>query len=73
MSVSPTEHVIVTLGYHLTKVENFDLKVIKRGLKVATACAMEATSSEEFTSLMLARATQIHDVPEEELSRSLDD
>lgn len=72
MSVSPTEHIIVTLGFHLTKTENFDLRVIKRGLKVATACAMEAATSEEFRALMEARATQIHNVSEAELQRTLD-
>lgn len=72
MSVSPTEHIIVTLGFHLTKNEAFDLKVIKRGLKVASACAMEATTSEEFRLLMEARATQIHNVPEEQLQLTLD-
>lgn len=72
MSVSPTEHVVVTLGFHLTKTKNFDLTVIKRGLKIANACAMEATTSDEFRALMEARATQIHNVSEEELSQSLD-
>ncbi len=72
MSVSPTEHVIVTLGFHLTKTKNFDLTVIKRGLKIATACAMDATTSEEFRALMEARATQIHNVSEAELQETLD-
>ncbi len=72
MSVSPTEHIVVTLGFHLTKVEKFDLKVIKRGLKIATACALEATTSEEFRALMEARATQIHNVTEAELKQTLD-
>lgn len=72
MSVSPTEHIIVTLGFHLTKGKDFDLTIIKRGLKIANACAMEATTSDEFRALMEARATQIHNVPEEELSRTLD-
>lgn len=73
MSVSPTEHIIVTLGFHLTKTENFDLTVIKRGLKVATACAMEATNSKEFRLLMESRATRIHNLPEEQLQAMLDD
>lgn len=72
MSVSPTEHIVVTLGFHLSKSEKFDLKVIKRGLKIATVCALEATTTEEFRALMEARATQIHNVPEEELLRTLD-
>jgi len=72
MSVSPTEHIVVTLGFHLTKTENFDLTVIKRGLKIATACALEATSSEEFRALMEARAIQIHNVPETDLQQTLD-
>lgn len=73
MSVSPTEHIIVTLGFHLTKTGDFDLTVIKRGLKVATACAMEATTSEEFRLLMESRATQIHNLPEGQLQTMLDD
>lgn len=70
--MSPTEHIVVTLGFHLTKSPDFDLTVIKRGLRVAQACIAEASSPEEFRSLMEARATQIHNSTEDDLQRTLD-
>lgn len=72
MSVSPTEHVIIDLGFHLTKTGKFNINVIRRGLKVATACALEANSPQEFRMLMNQRGTQIHNVPEEQLAAMLD-
>jgi hypothetical protein len=70
--MNPTEHIIFTLGFHLTKSPDFTLDVIKRGLRVAQACAMDSSSPEEFKALMETRANQIHNLSEEELQRDLD-
>jgi hypothetical protein len=70
--MNPTEHVIFTLAFHLTKSPDFTLDVIKRGLQVAQACAMDSTSSDEFKALMETRANQIHNLSEDELRKDLD-
>lgn len=73
MSVSPTEYILVSLAHTLTQKPHSDLRTIKRGLTVAAECAKQANDSEEFKSLMTLRATQLHNVPEEELLKIFSD
>lgn len=68
MTMSPTEQIVITLSFHLTKHPDFDMKIINRGLRVANACAMVAKSPAEFQSLMELRASQIHNESEAQLA-----
>lgn len=60
MGITPLEHMLVTLGFHLTKQPTFGLDIIRNGLKIVTVCADTANSPAEFRSLVEVRATQVH-------------
>jgi len=62
MGVSPFEHLLITLGFHLTKLPTFSMDLIRNGLQVALACAESAESPAEFRALLESRATQVHHV-----------
>ncbi len=70
--MSPTEHAVLLLAWSLTGKFRFDVKTMKRAVKVAAQCLQESTSAEDFQSAMQRQATAIHNECEASLAERLD-
>lgn len=70
--MSPTEHAVLLIAWAMVGKFRFDVKTIKRAVKVAAQCLETSTTAEGFRSAMERQATAIHNESEDSLSDHLD-